>query len=151
MKELPILWQRLVDAQGQTCPRCAGTGEEVARAIERLKTVLEPMGVSPRLETSALDEATFQQNPLESNRILIAGKSMEEWLGAQSGSSRCCDACGDQECRTVELGGQSYEVVPEELLVRAGIVAGIRLLDTSLPAAATADEQSASKGGGCCY
>jgi len=32
MKELPIVWQRLVK-EGSTCPRCHGTGGEVERAV----------------------------------------------------------------------------------------------------------------------
>lgn len=133
MKTLPILWQRLVSRRGTTCPRCAGTGEEVERAIGRLTRVLAPMGIEPRLETREIDEGTFLEQPLESNRILIAGKSIEEWLGGQTGSSKCCEECGDNECRTVEVAGQTYEVIPEDLLVRAGIIAATRMLDSTLP------------------
>ena len=34
MKILPIVWQRLVNEHGSTCPRCAETGEEVGKAVE---------------------------------------------------------------------------------------------------------------------
>lgn len=132
MKVLPIVWQRLVTEQGATCPRCAGTGGEVQRAIERLRQALEPMGISPQLEIRALEPGAFLRNPLESNRILIDDQPVEAWLGGQAGSSPCCNECGDNECRTVELGGQTYEVIPEDLLVRAGLIAGTRLLDASL-------------------
>ena len=36
MKTLPIVWQRLVSS-GETCPRCAGTGDEVERAYQQLR------------------------------------------------------------------------------------------------------------------
>lgn len=133
MKSLPILWQRLVSQQGTTCPRCHGTGEEVQRAVQKLKLVLEPMGVTPELEVKEIDEASFFQDTLQSNQILIAGQPMEHWLGGQTGSSRCCNECGDNDCRTVEVGGQIYEVIPEELLVRAGVIAATRMLDPTLP------------------
>lgn len=126
MKTLSIVWQRLVFG-GQTCPRCSGTGDEVARAVEQLQAQLRPLGIEPVLETREIDEATFKANPSESNRIWIAGKPMEEWLNATVGSSRCCSVCGDSECRTVDLGGSSYEVVPEEWLVKAGLIAALTM------------------------
>lgn len=132
MKSLPIVWQRLVSAAGRTCPRCQGTHEEVQRAVERLKLAVEPLGITPILEIRELDEAAFLSQPSESNRIWIAGKPMEDWVEGRVGSSRCCDECGDQDCRTVEVGGTTYEVIPEELLVRAGLIAASRLLDPTL-------------------
>lgn len=132
MKTLSIVWQRLVNTQGKTCPRCHGTGDEVQRAVERLKAALLPLGVEPKLETVELSEATFLAQPSESNRLWIAGKPIEEWLDAQAGSSRCCNECGDNDCRTVEVGGKTYEVIPEDLLVRAGVIAATRMLDPTL-------------------
>lgn len=131
MKPLSILWQRLVNEQGTTCPRCHGTGEEVHRAVEKLKVALEPLGVTPELEVRAIDEATFLQDPLQSNQILMGGQTVEHWLGGQTGSSRCCGACGDNDCRTVAVGGQCYDVIPEDVLVRAGVIAATRLLDAT--------------------
>ena len=132
MKELTITWQRLVDATGSTCPRCAGTQEEVQQAVDRLRAALEPLGVRPVLETREIDPATFLQQPDQSNRIWVGGRPLEDWLGARSGSSQCCDACGDAECRTLEIDGTSHEVVPEALLVRAGLSAASQLFDPTL-------------------
>lgn len=132
MKNLLIHWQRLVSQAGTTCPRCAGTQQEVLCAVERLRTALEPLGVRPVLETSELDNATFLQQPDQSNRIWIAGRALEDWLGARSGSSVCCAECGDAQCRTLELGGASHEVIPQSLLVRAGLIAASQLLDPTL-------------------
>ncbi len=124
MKALPILWQRLVTS-GKTCPRCAGTGDEVNWATRQLREILAPVGIEPVLETREIDEAAFKTNPAESNRIWIAGKPMEAWLNGTVGSSRCCAVCGDAECRTVEVEGASYEVIPEALLVKGGADCGI--------------------------
>lgn len=132
MKTLPIVWQRLVSAKGTTCPRCQGTHEEVLRAVERLKLALEPLGITPVLEIRELDQAAFLSQPLDSNRIWVAGQPMEDWVEGRVGSSRCCEECGDQDCRTVEVGGTTFEVIPEELLVRAGLIAASRLLDPTL-------------------
>ena len=103
------------------------------RAFERLKHALEPLGVVPTLDERELDRATFESRPVESNRIWIAGKPMEDWLEGKTGSSQCCNECGDNECRTVEVGGETYEVIPEQLLVRAGLIAATSLLDTTNP------------------
>lgn len=134
MKRLPILWQRLVSEQGTTCPRCHGTGEEVLRAVETLKLALEPLGIEPELQVTEIDEATFVKDTLQSNQILIGGQIGEHWLGGHTGSSRCCNECGDNDCRTLEVGGQSYEVIPQDLLVRAGVIAATRMLDPTLSA-----------------
>ena len=154
MKTLSIVWQRLVNEQDKTCPRCQGTGDAVRRALERLRTVLEPLGVQAVLECRALDAQAFQAQPAESNRIWLDGQPLEAWLGGQAGASRCCDACGEQDCRTLELDGQSHEVIPEELLVRAGLRAGIRLLEpepASQAAAGSGKPASCCGSGGCCY
>ncbi|SPC06692.1 conserved hypothetical protein [Cupriavidus oxalaticus] len=82
-----------------------------------------PLGIELVLETREIDDATFKANPSESNRIRIAGKPVEEWVNASVGSSLCCSVCGDSECRTVDVGGDTCEVVPEELLVKAGLIA----------------------------
>lgn len=136
MKTLNIVWQRLVDDSGSTCPRCSTTQQQVERAVERLKAALAPLGVEPRLETRAIAPQDFQAQPLESNRIWIAGEPLEAWLNGTSGASRCCDACGDAECRTLEVEGTTYEAIPESLLVRAGLIAGSRLLDPTLQSGA---------------
>ena len=86
----------------------------------------------PVLETREIDLATFLQQPDQSNRIWVGGRPLEDWLGARSGSSQCCDACGDAECRTLEIDGTSHEVVPEALLVRAGLSAASQLFDPTL-------------------
>ena len=127
MKPRPILWQRLV-AEGKTCDRCHATYQEMQRAMEKLKQSLQPLGIEPRLEIREIDEPTFKANPSESNRIWIAGRPMEEWLGASVGSSRCCSVCGTSECRTVEVEGTTFETIPATLFIRAALVASSQLL-----------------------
>ena len=154
MKTLSIVWQRLVNDQGKTCPRCQGTGDAVRHAVERLDSVLKPLGVQPVLECRELAPTAFRDQPSESNRIWVDGQPLEAWLDGQTGASRCCDECGDQDCRTLELEGRSYEVIPEELLVRAGLKAGIRLLEPepgSQDAAGSGKSSSCCGSGGCCY
>ncbi|MDE3041141.1 MAG: DUF2703 domain-containing protein [Nitrospirota bacterium] len=128
MKSLPIIWQRLVSSEGKTCDRCDTTQKEMQRALGKLKEALLPLGIEPTLEVRAIDEESFKANPSESNRVWIAGRPMEEWLGARVGSSRCCSVCGESECRTVQVGSTTFEAVPEELFLKAALVASSQLL-----------------------
>lgn len=128
MKLLPIVWQGLVSPEGKTCDRCGATHREMERAIAKLQQSLRPLGIEPGLEIRELDEKSFKANPSESNRIWIAGKPMEEWLGASVGSSPCCSVCGTSPCRTVEVAGVTFETIPEELFLKAALVAASQLL-----------------------
>jgi hypothetical protein len=128
MKSLPIVWQRLVDADGKTCDRCSGTYAEMQRALEKLRQALRPLAIEPVLDVREIREDAFKANPSESNRIWIAGRPMEDWLGARVGSSRCCSVCGGSECRTVEMGESAFEVIPESLLLQAALLAAAQML-----------------------
>ncbi len=128
MKSLPIVWQRLVSSNGKTCVRCNATYQEMQRALEKLKQSLRPLGIEPSLEVREIDESSFKANPSESNRIWIAERPMEEWLGANVGSSPCCSVCGASACRTVEVEGVIFETIPEELFLKAALVAASQLL-----------------------
>jgi hypothetical protein len=138
MPSLPIRWQRLVK-DGRTCIRCGNTEVEVRRATETLRAVLAPLGIEPQLEVADVDEATFAAGPLESNRIWIADRPMEDWLSGSIGSSRCCSVCGDSDCRTLEIQGTTFETIPERLIVKAGLLAAAELLDLSAPSVSLAD------------
>lgn len=135
MKTLSITWQRLV-ANGKTCPRCDGTYQQMQHAFDKLTESLHPLGIQPTLEVKAIDDASFRSNPAESNRIWIAGKPMEEWLGASVGSSQCCSVCGTSECRTMAVGATTFETIPEALFIKAGLMAAADMLDvaTEFPA-----------------
>jgi hypothetical protein len=128
MKPLPILWKRLVSPEGKTCDRCSATYQEMRRAIEKLNRSLRPLGIEPSLEIREIDEKSFKADPSESNRIWIAGRPMEEWLGASVGRSRCCSVCGTSDCRTVEVEGTTFETIPEKLFLKAALVAASQLL-----------------------
>jgi len=132
MGSLPIVWQRLV-AGGRTCDRCAGTQLEVERAVTVLERTLHPLNIQPELVATTIDHESFKAKPGESNRIFIAGRPIEEWLQARVGSSRCCSVCGESDCRTVEVGGTTFETIPERLIIKAALIAVAELLD-DLPA-----------------
>jgi len=105
--------------------------------------------VASPCRTQAIDEAAFRADPSESNRIWIAGKPLEEWLGGRVGASQCCTVCGDLPCRTMELGDRTHEVIPEELIVRAAMMAASGLIGAG-PTAANASACGSTAGGCRC-
>lgn len=117
---------------GHDLPALPRYGRGRAARRPQLQQALAPLGIAPDLQTQEISAAAFLQDPLQSNQVLIAGQPIEHWLGGQAGRSRCCNECGDNDCRTLEVGGQQYEAIPEDLLVRAALVAASRMLDPTL-------------------
>lgn len=127
MKNMLVTWSRLVKA-GETCNRCDATYTELEHAVAKLKPAMLHLGIAVRLQHKEIDEEKFKRNPSESNRIWIAGKALEKWLDADVGMSPCCSVCGDSDCRTIRVGDTNYETVPEELIIKAGLIAASELI-----------------------
>lgn len=150
MKKLNIVWQRLVDERGQTCDRCGTTEMAVGEAVQKLKRSLNELGIDVVLEKKILRPSTFLKDPLESNRIWVAGEPIEKWLSATSGQSRCCSTCGDSDCRTVTVDGNTYEAIPADLIVKAGLLAGAQLLHDEPQVSCCPPVELSKKSPGCC-
>lgn len=134
---LEIVWQR-VSVGAETCERCGDTGQSVRHAVARLREILAPRGIAVALTEKSLPPFAVA----ESNRIFFDGAALENILGAEvimNHCQSCCDLLGAQtDCRALRLDGREYEALPEELIVRAGLLAADRLeaatrLDGSLP------------------
>ena len=145
-RTLTITWQRLLD-DGQTCPRCGSTEAEVDKAATALRQSLALLGVEVVLEKGELSVEQFAQDTLQSNTIRINGRLLEDWLGAQTGQSQCCDVCGPNDCRTLVVGGEIHEVIPAELVVKAGLLAAAQMLALGACSCRPADSRPES---GCC-
>ena len=128
MQTIRIVWQRLISLQGQTCDRCAATESALQQAVETLQQVLAPLQIQVELHRQAMTLEQFNQDPQASNRIWIADQPLEEWLGASTGTSPCCSVCGDAQCRTLECGNQSYDAIPPQLIIKAGLLAAAQQL-----------------------
>ena len=124
-----IQWQRLLNDKDQTCPRCRDTGKTVNAGVSKLKHALAELGIEVELIQKALDFSTFANNPLQSNSILVNGKLLEEWIGGETGKSKCCNVCGGSECRTISLGKSTFESIPENLIIKAGLLAAADLIE----------------------
>lgn len=116
-----------MDDSSATCPRCSGTGENLDAAVDILQPVLAQEGIHLLVQKKRILPLVFNQNPLDSNRIFIEGNPLETWLNAETGKSQCCDACGDNECRTLIYEGNAYEDVPVKLIMR-GILTAVEAI-----------------------
>ena len=146
MSTLLINWQRLVDDKGRTCDRCGTTEMAVEDAVQQLKRSLKELNIDVVLEKTEIDVTTFSKDTLQSNRIWIAGEPIEKWLSASSGKSRCCSTCGESDCRTLLIEGKTYEAIPAELIVQAGLMAGARLIQGKSHGTCCPQPQTQSKG-----
>lgn len=123
MASLEIEWRHLAVA-GDTCQRCADTGTA-------LKAALAVLARDPDMQEHHFHytETTLGPESLaQSNLILINGRALEDWLGAQATSTSCA-SCGDLVgaavcCRAVEIEGVNHEAIPEAMIrsaVRAAL------------------------------
>ena len=129
VKSLPIVWQRLVSPDGKTCDCCSATYQEMQQAVSKLKERCRLLSIEPMLEVREIDQESFEANLSELNRIWIAGRPMEVMARATVGSSRCCSVCGESACRNVGGEGTTFETIPENLFLRAALIASSQLLD----------------------
>jgi len=127
MKRLEIRWQRLISS-GETCPRCSSTEKELEKAIHPLKQSLTPLGIEVVVQKDEMSIQEFEKDPLRSNQIWVNKRPLEDWLAAQVGQSPCCEVCGPSDCRTLILEGETYETIPAEMIVRAGLFAASELM-----------------------
>ncbi len=134
---LTIRWHRLVDDVGQTCERCGLTQAELRLAADTLRPTLRPLNMQVVLEEKAMSAEAFARDMMQSNRIWLNDKPLEEWLGATTGKSDCGGCCGKLaekvQCRTLIVGKHTYEAVPAVLVVRAGLLAAEAALAEHVP------------------
>jgi hypothetical protein len=152
MKVLTIKWQRLLtDKGGKTCPRCSSTEKEIEKAVRILKQSLAPLGIEVILQKKALAPSAFNKDVLESNRIWIDDRPLEEWLSADVGQSLCCDVCDNAECRTIEVGNKTHETIPAHLIIKA-VRAAASSMDNEKPNKPSRKDSRSRKfpSGTCC-
>lgn len=149
MKTLKIKWQRFV-SDGKTCPRCRTTGEEIKKAVPKLKETLRPLGVKVVFEKEELSATQFKDEPLKSNMIMFNNHPLEDWIGGRVGQSQCCDICGPSDCRTTEIEGEIYEEIPADLIIKAGLLAASNLINPGTDISCCDNVQDKSSNSSCC-
>ncbi|MGD8628767.1 MAG: DUF2703 domain-containing protein, partial [bacterium] len=89
---------------------------------------LEDHGIEVVLAKTDFSPEECQEYPERANRILVGGYGVDYWLGAEVGKSPCEGFCkqtlGDNgSCQNLIYEGKTYEVIPAELIVKAGLAA----------------------------
>jgi hypothetical protein len=103
--------------------------EELRKALSTLKQSLAPLGIGVILQKEEIPIAEFRKDPLQSNRIWINNRLLEEWIEGRVGQSPCCDVCGPHNCRTVKAEGQVFETIPAEIIIKSGLLAASQLVN----------------------
>ncbi|MCB1765068.1 MAG: DUF2703 domain-containing protein [Candidatus Competibacteraceae bacterium] len=119
MTTLEIEWRHL-DKDGRTCLRCSDTLQSLQQVVAQLAAECAPRGV-----TVAYRETKLPLEQLsESNLILFNDIPLEAVLPDASASASECQSCGDlcgepSVCRTVSVGGHTFEAIPAALIRQA--------------------------------
>jgi len=149
MDKLEISWQRLV-YDDETCPRCGGTEENLKKAVSKLKSSIQPLGLELVFNKKVLSVKEFKESPLESNMIFINDKPLEYWISGKVGKSECCDVCGPNDCRTITVDGETYEEIPSELIIKAGLMAVSEMIANKESRSCCDDKSSSPVNSSCC-
>lgn len=118
-----VIETTVLRVDGETCERCGGTVEAVRSAAQQLGTVLTPLGIKVTL----IEHAASAENLDDSNSVMINGRSLEEWIGAERVSTDC-PSCGDLVggsacCAAVAVEGVVQDSFSEEQVRDAAFAA----------------------------
>ncbi len=118
-KSLIIRWQHTVCLSKNPCERCLMMPQEVQTAYEKLHSALAKLGIMV-----IFDEQTEAH---AGDYIAINGAGLEHLLDGRP-IRRQCTSCPSidgkaKEYNALELDGTIYEVIPADLIIRAGLIA----------------------------
>ncbi len=148
MKTLTIEWKHL-DVAGETCDRCADTGEILIHEIKRLNRALNPKDIIVELLETKLDDTQIP----ESNTILLNGVALEDILDIKV-SKNYCDSCtallgSETYCKTIFYEGNEYEDIPAKAIRKAAYKV-LGLEDPQEKPKPKEDTGCCCGGGSCC-
>ncbi|HHW75847.1 MAG TPA: DUF2703 domain-containing protein [Xanthomonadaceae bacterium] len=122
MNTLEIEWRHL-DQDGRTCLRCSDTLQSLQQVVSQLAAECASRGVTVAYRETKLSPEQLSQ----SNLILFNGLPLESVLPDAAASENECQSCGDlcgqpSFCRTVTVGGQTFEAIPAALVRQAACI-----------------------------
>ena len=118
MNTIKIEWMHY-DKEGETCTRCNNTGDNIKSALEKISKDSDFKDIKVNYKETKLNADKMP----ESNTVLINDRKIEDILGASSSENFChscsCLAGQGTNCRTIEKDGESYEDIPEQMIIDA--------------------------------
>jgi hypothetical protein len=139
-KALTMAWHKGTDESGNICDLSVATAEAVGQASGELRQALAEHGIDVVVEEGTFSSAYTEEDGCLCNRVWIEGRTLDEWLGAKvvkmscagcpglaSGCTRAAASGGCSGRTSLVYGGKTYEVVPANLIVMAGLVAAADL------------------------
>ena len=106
--------------EGAECGPVQETYETLSNMVEQLGPKLANMGFPVTLEkvSSGGDPARNNMVTMESEKIEFPETPLDEILGLEASAKPCnCSAGeGHGECRTIEIGGDTYQAIPPGLI-----------------------------------
>jgi hypothetical protein len=137
-KVLTVAWHKILDEDGSVCDLSVDTEAVVKQACDELRRVLAPDGVDVVVKT--LSPAKEDGADCLCNRVLIQGRYVDEWLGAEVTKASCSGCpnqagCTEGTAPTVTCAGKThmtyrgktYEIIPSNFIVMAGMIAAADL------------------------
>ena len=104
-----VIETTVLRVEGETCEQCGDTVEAVRIAVRQLETVLAPLDVRVTL----IEHAATAENLEDSNSVMVNGRSLEDWIGAERVSTDC-PSCGDLIGQTACCGAVSVAGMVQE-------------------------------------
>lgn len=137
-RTLTIAWHKVSEDDGSICELSTATHKSVEQAFKELSQTLAPNGMKVAVET--LSPEKVEGSECLCNRVLIQGRFVDEWLGADLVKT-ACSGCPNQAGCAKSAGsgggcggqyamihqGKTYSIVPANLIVMAGIIAAADL------------------------
>jgi hypothetical protein len=135
---IKLAWHKVTQDDGTICPLSTDTQAQVELAAEELRSTLAPNGVDVVVETLTPEKVEGQE--CLCNRVLVQGRFVDEWLGAEIARTPCSGcpnqagcatgsgsgrACGGQTALIYQ--GRAHDIVPANLIVMAGMIAAADL------------------------
>jgi len=97
---LTIAWHKVIEDDGSICHLSASTQQSVEQASEELRKALATKGVEIVVET--LTPEKVEGGDCMCNRVLIQGRFVDDWLGADLVKTSCSGCPSRAGCPTYE-------------------------------------------------
>lgn len=99
-----------IDLDGPSCRRCLDTVEAARQAVAELRDELEGFKATVELVEHHLGD----EHQHRANTVLVAGRPLAEWLGAEVVMTPCPDCRKDTCCEAISVGEGLHESVTAE-------------------------------------